>query len=104
MTARLELEDNLYSDNAWYVDWIKIWTEGANFNCNVGASLQRGDGYNSTMTFTCNVSTDDEEIPVDCAPPDVCAKLYFYDKDGNIINAVRAVCRLVVKIQWCCDN
>ena len=26
------------------------------------------------------------DIPVDCAPPDVCATLRFYDADGNLLD------------------
>ena len=52
-TAQLEVEDNAWSDNAWFVAWIRISTEDADFNCPVGAWLQRGENFNSSVTSSC---------------------------------------------------
>ena len=52
-TAQLKLEDNTWSDNAWFVDWIRISTEDTDFYCPVAAWLQRGDGNASTKTSSC---------------------------------------------------
>jgi len=48
-TAQLHLPDNSWSDNAWFVDWIRISTKDADFNCTVGDWLER----NSTITSKC---------------------------------------------------
>ena len=57
-TAHLNLGDT-YIDtvlaNAWYVDWVRIWTENSNltkqFNCNMGAWL--GGNQNHTIVSNC---------------------------------------------------
>ena len=52
-TAQLEVGDNAWSDNAWFVAWIRISTEDTDFNCSVGAWLQRGENFNSSVTSSC---------------------------------------------------
>ena len=55
-TAQLKLGDNTWSDNAWFVDFVRIsttLTEKTEFNCEVGAWLQRGDDSNSSILSSC---------------------------------------------------
>ena len=51
--AKLELYEDHFADNAWFVDWVRISTEEFEYNCPMEAWLQRGS--NSSITTSCQL-------------------------------------------------
>ena len=51
--AKLELYEDHFADNAWFVDWVRISTEELEYNCPMEAWLQRGS--NSSITTSCQL-------------------------------------------------